>query len=279
MAGDRHDFLFAEIASRLADRLIDVRRSFRRGLDLGSRGGHMVRAAMATGRVETLVAADASPALAALAPVPAIAADEEMLAVAAGSIDLALSCLALHWVNDLPGALIQIRQALAPDGLFLAAMFGGETLAELRAALMEAEISVTGGASPRVSPMADLRDAAGLLQRAGFALPVADRDRLTIVYPDALALMRDLGGMGESNAVRLRAPGPLRRAIVAEASRLYAMRHGTEGGRIRASFEILYLSGWAPATIQQPPPRPVQASARLADAPVAGAHPARDFAQ
>jgi SAM-dependent methyltransferase len=263
------DFMFAEVAGRLADRLIDVRRSFDTGVDLGSRGGHMALAAIATGRIARLYAADPSPALAArmsLLSVSSIAADEEALPFAPASLDLAVSSLALHWVNDLPGALVQIRRALKPDGLFLAALFGGETLWELRQVLMEAELAVTGGVSPRVSPMADLRDAAGLLQRAGFALPVADRDTLTVSYPDVLALMRDLRGMGETNAIRLRAPGPLRRAVLAEAARLYEMRHAFVGGRIRASFEILYLSGWAPAASQQQPLRPGQAQSRLADA-------------
>jgi len=278
MSGGAHDFLFAEVAGRLADRLIDVRRSFDTGVDLGSRGGHMARAAIATGRIAQLYAADPSPSLAARLPVPSIAADEEALPFAPESLDLAVSSLALHWVNDLPGALVQIRRALKPDGLFLAALFGGETLWELRQVLMEAELTVTGGVSPRVSPMADLRDAAGLLQRAGFALPVADRDTLTVGYTDALALMRDLGGMGESNAIRLRAPGPIRRAVLAEAARLYEMRHAMGGGRVRASFEIIYLSGWAPAASQQKPLRPGQAQSRLADALGVKERPAGDIA-
>jgi len=265
-AGDRHDFLFAEVASRLADRLIDVKRPFAVGLDLGTRGGHMARAARDTGRVDRLYACDPSPALAGAASAPAVAADEEALPFAPASLDLVVSSLALHWVNDLPGALLQVRQILRPDGLFLAAMLGGETLRELREVLLEAELAVTGGAAPRVSPMADLRDAAGLLGRAGFALPVADRDMLTVAYPDALALMRDLGRMGEGNAVRLRRPGPLRRAIVAETARLYGDRYGIGGGKIRASFEVLYLSGWAPAATQQQPLRPGAAKFRLADA-------------
>jgi SAM-dependent methyltransferase len=264
--GDAHDFLFREVASRLADRLIDVRRSFDVGVDLGSRGGHLTRAILATGRLGALFAADPSPMLAARASVPALAADEEALPFRAQSLDLVASALALHWVNDLPGTLIQIRQALKADGFFLAAMLGGETLAELRGVLMEAELAVNGGASPRVSPMADLRDAAALLQRAGFALPVADRDRITIAYPDALALMRDLSRMGEGNAVRMRTAGPLRRAVLAEAIRLYQLRHAFGDGRVRAGFEILYLSGWSPAPSQQVPLRPGAATRRLADA-------------
>ncbi len=280
-SGGAQDFLFAEVAGRLADRLIDVRRSFDTGIDLGSRGGHMALAAIATGRIARLYAADPSPMLAARlshSGVSSLAADEEALPFAPASLDLAVSSLALHWVNDLPGALVQIRRALKPDGLFLAALFGGETLWELRQVLMEAELAVTGGVSPRVSPMADLRDAAGLLQRAGFALPVADRDTLTVGYPDMLVLMRDLRGMGETNAIRLRAPGPIRRAVLAEAARLYEMRHAFGGGRIRASFEILYLSGWAPAASQQKPLRPGQAKVRLADALGVEERPAGDVA-
>jgi hypothetical protein len=149
---------------------------------------------------------------------------------------------------------------------------------ELREILMEAELAVTGGVSPRVSPMADLRDAAGLLQRAGFALPVADRDPISVSYADVAALMRDLGRMGESNAVRLRAPGPMRRAVLGEAARLYQQRHALAGNRVRASFEILYLSGWSPAATQQQPLRPGQATGRLADALGVDEHGAGDVA-
>ena len=278
LAGDQSDFLFAEVAGRLADRLEDVKRRFEVGVDLGSRGGHMARATLATGRVDRLYAMERSPELAGRLPVLAVAADEEVLPFAAESLDLVVSSLALHWVNDLPGTLIQLRRALRPDGLFLAAMFGGETLWELREVLMEAELTVSGGVSARVSPMADLRDAAGLLQRAGFALPVADRDPLSVSYADAWALMHDLSKMGESNAIRLRAPGPLRRAILAEACRLYQERHAFAGGRVRASFEILYISGWAPAATQQQPLRPGQAAGRLADALGVRERPAGDIA-
>jgi NADH dehydrogenase [ubiquinone] 1 alpha subcomplex assembly factor 5 len=278
-AGDPSDFLFAEVANRVADRLEDVKRRFEVGVDLGSRGGHMARATLATGRVDRLYAMERSSELAGRLQVPAVAADEEVLPFAAESLDLVVSSLALHWVNDLPGTLIQLRRALRPDGLFLAAMFGGETLWELREVLMEAELTVSGGVSARVSPMADLRDAAGLLQRAGFALPVADRDPLSVSYENAWALMRDLSKMGESNAIRLRVPGPLRRAVLAEAGRLYQERHAfAGGGRVRASFEILYISGWAPSATQQQPLRPGQATGRLADALGVKERPAGDIA-
>ena len=276
--GDPADFLFAEVAGRLVDRMGDVRRSFPVAVDLGSRAGHLARLLLASGQVGQVFAIDPSSALALRLPVVAAAADDEALPFASASLDLVISSLALHWVNDLPGALAQIRQALKPDGLFMAALFGGETLWELRQVLTEAELAVSGGVSPRVSPMADLRDAAGLLQRAGFALPVADRDLMTIAYPGALNLMRDLSLMGEANAARLRAPGPLRRAVVAEAARLYEERHRLDGGHVRASFEILYLSGWAPAAGQQRPLRPGQATQRLADALGTAEHSAGDAA-
>jgi SAM-dependent methyltransferase len=276
--GDAHGFLFEEVASRLCDRLSDVTRRFASGIDIGTRAGHMARAALATGRVDRMIATDPSPLLAARAPVPAFAADEEALPLALGSVDLAMSALALHWVNDLPGTLLQIRQALKPDGLFLAALFGGETLIELRQALFDAELAIAGGVAPRISPMADLRDAAGLLGRAGFALPVADRDRLTVAYADPFALMRDLRAMGEGNAVQLRSTAPLRRAVLMEAARLYQARHSLPQGRVKATFEVLYLSGWAPAATQQRPLRPGTAQHRLADALGAEERPAGDRA-
>jgi len=200
-----HDFLWREAAERLADRLDDVRRTFPLALDLGAHGAVVAHAIAghggpAHGGIETLIACDQQAAMAAAAARPAIVADEEALPFAAASLDLVLSCLSLHWVNDLPGALIQVNRALKPDGLFLASMLGRATLAELRECLMEAELAAAGGAAPRVSPFADASAAAALLQRAGFALPVVDSDMLEVSYPDALALMRDLRLMGEANA-------------------------------------------------------------------------------
>jgi NADH dehydrogenase [ubiquinone] 1 alpha subcomplex assembly factor 5 len=179
-----HDFLFAEAAERLADRLDDITRRFPLALDLGCHDGVLARTLKGRGGIETLVQMDLSPAMAARAARfgPAVAADEERLPFAERRFDAVLSCLSLHWVNDLPGALIQARLALKPDGLFLAVMLGGGSLGELRRALLEAEIEAKGGASPRVSPFADLRDAAALLQRAGFAMPVADLDQLRVTY-------------------------------------------------------------------------------------------------
>ena len=243
-----HDFLFAEAAERLADRLQDIRRRFPVALDLGSHDGVLARVLKGRGGIETLVQTDLSPAMAMRAARfgLALAADEERLPFRPGSFDAVLSCLSLHWVNDLPGVLIQARRALKPDGLFLAAMLGGGTLSELRTALIESEVAAVGGASPRISPFADLRDAAGLLQRAGFAMPVADADTLTVTYETPLALLQDLRGMGETNALAARPRGFTPRAVLAGLAERYAPEPGNQ--RIAATFQILFLTAWAPQT-------------------------------
>ena len=263
-----HDFLFRELGERLLDRLADVRRAFPLAADLSPYPGVLasLRGAPSVhlGGIETLIetgrarlpVGDASPRL---------VCEEEALPFHAGSLDLILSCMGLHWVNDLPGAMVQMRDALRPDGLFLGVMLGGETLHELRQCLMEAELAETGGASPRVSPMVGLRDAAGLLQRASFALPVADAETVTVTYPNALALMRDLRGMGEGNATVARSRRPLGRRVLAHASALYAQRFGEADGRIRATFQALFLTGWAPAANQQQPARRGSGEVSLAD--------------
>ncbi len=271
-----HDFLLREVADRLAERLEDVARRFPLALDLGCHDGTLGRALAGRGGIETLIQADLAPALARAAKAagrPALAADEEALPFAEGRFDAVFSLLSLHWTNDLPGALLQARRVLKPDGLFLAALFGGETLKELRAALLEAEIEVEGGASPRVSPFADVRDAGALLQRAGFALPVADVDSITVHYPNALKLMADLRGMGEANALVERRKGFTRRTTLLRAAALYAERHGgaqdreDQGpGRLPATFQVIYLTGWAPHESQQRPLRPGSAARRLAEA-------------
>jgi SAM-dependent methyltransferase len=189
-----------------------------------------------------------------------------MLPFRDGSLDLVVSALALQFVNDLPGTLIQIRRALKPDGLFLAAMIGGDSLTELRSAFAEAEAEVEGGVSPRVAPFADLRDLGALLQRAGFALPVTDVDRVTVRYASPLALMHDLRRMGAGNALIERRHAPLRRATLDRALDIYAARFADADGRIRATFEIVWLSGWAPHESQQQPLAPGSAKTRLADA-------------
>ena len=261
-----HDFLFAEVGARLLDRLADVRRDFPRILDLGCRRGALGAALGARPGTAFIVQCDLASEMAGAASaandLPAAAADEELLPFADGAFDLIVSNLALHWTNDLPGALAQARRALAPDGLFMAALFGVGTLAELRVALMEAELAIEGGASPRVSPFADLRDAGDLLARAGFAMPVADVETIRVSFPDALALMRDLGAMGESNAVAERRKGLTRRATLMEAAARYP---AGPDGRITASFEVVFMAGWAPGPGQPKALKPGSATARLAD--------------
>lgn len=195
-----------------------------------------------------------------------IISDTEALDLQPASCDLIIHALSLHWSNDPVGQLVQCQRALRPDGLLLAAFFGGRTLWELRAALTEAEAALTGGLSPRVSPMAELREAGGLLQRAGYALPVADQFPLNVTYASPFALMHDLRAMGETNATTGRLRRPTRRAVMFDAVRRYADEHGTPDGRIPATFEVLLLTGWAPDTSQQKPLRPGSAAQRLADA-------------
>lgn len=273
------DFLFNEVGERLADRLDDITRHFPVALDLGCHGGILAGRLAGRGGIETLVACDLSEAMARRAGPIALTADEEWLPFADGVFDLVLSNLSLHWVNDLPGALVQIRRALKPDGLFLGTLFGGGTCRELRQALAEAEIAQEGGLSPRVSPLAEVRDAGNLLQRAGFALPVADADTLTVSYADPLKLMADLRGMGESNAVLARRKTPTRRATLAAAAERYRALFAAADGRMPATFEVIYLTAWAPHPSQQKPARPGSASARLADALGSTEIPAGDKAK
>lgn len=197
---------------------------------------------------------------------PAVVADEEFFPFAAGSLDLVLSNMTLHTVNDLPGALIQIKRSLRADGLFLAALFGGETLHELRACLMEAEAEIRGGISPRIAPFADKQQAGGLLQRAGYALPVVDSEILTVTYPSLLALMRDLKGMGEGNALAHRDKTYRGKKLFMRAEEIYRDRYCEGDGRLRATFEILFIIGWAPHDSQQKPLRPGSAEHSLAEA-------------
>jgi SAM-dependent methyltransferase len=195
-----------------------------------------------------------------------VVADEEGLPFANASFDLIISALSLHWVNDLPGALIQIRRALKPDGLFIGAAFGGRTLQELRQSLLAAEEEVRGGAAQRISPSLDVVDGAGLMQRAGFAMPVADGDIVTVRYRDPMRLLADLKGMGETAAFAETGRPPLSRAMLARTMEIYCARFSDADGRCRATFEIVTLSGWAPAPAQPKPLRPGSAKVRLADA-------------
>jgi NADH dehydrogenase [ubiquinone] 1 alpha subcomplex assembly factor 5 len=263
-AFDSADFLFREAADRLLDRLQDVTRSFDVGLNLGCRAG-----GLGAPKVGRWIQSDLSPAMAkqaARSEVPTFAADEEALPIADNCLDLVVSNLALHWTNDLPGALVQIRRALKPDGLLLANVFGGETLKELRACMIEAESDVTGGVSPRVSPFVDVRDAGSLMNRAGFALPVVDADAIAVTYTDPLRLMADLRAMGETNAVRERSRKFLRRDVLARALDLYRQKFSDARGRVVATFQIVTMTGWAPHASQQKALRPGSAKARLADA-------------
>jgi SAM-dependent methyltransferase len=260
---DPATFLVDRAAADLAIRLSAVLRTFDLAIDLGT-PTDAVRRALAD-RVGCIVAVDP---LAARGPSArlAVAADEEALPFRDASLDLVVSALALQFVNDLPGTLIQVRRALKPDGLFVAAMIGGDSLAELRAAFAEAEAEVEGGVSPRVAPFADLRDLGALLQRAGFALPVTDVDRITVRYASPLALMHDLRRMGATNPLIERRRRPLKRATLIRMAEVYAEKFADADGRIRATFEIIWLSGWAPHESQQQPLKPGSAQHRLAGA-------------
>jgi len=240
-----YDFLRAEIADRMQDRLQDVNRLFDNILDVGD---DLVRF---TGRKN-------SADIATLSDAP--------LALLQGHYGLIVSNLILHWVNDLPGLLIQFNKALKPDGLLLASLFGGETLKELRHALLSAEAEITGGANARIIPFADVKDLGSLLQRAGFALPVADTDTITVTYDHPLKLMQDLRGMGEANALLGRSRKPLQRGVLQRACEIYQENHGMPNGRIPATFQIMYLTGWHPHESQQKPLKPGSATMRLADA-------------
>jgi len=242
-------FLLARVAEDLLDRLVAVNRSFADVADIWTPG---------TGLLPHLAGRVARPVHLA-APE---SADEE-LRLAPQSLDLALSALAFQFVNDLPGLLAQIRRALRPDGLLLAAMIGGDTLTELRQSFAAAEAECEGGVSPRVAPFADLRDIGALLQRAGFALPVTDVDRITVRYGSAFGLMQDLRRMGATNALVERRRTPTRRATLLRMAEIYAERFADPDGRIRATFDVIWLSGWAPHESQQKPLKPGSARASL----------------
>ena len=262
-----HDFLVREVAERLADRLSDVTRTFPTALDLGCHTGEMADTLGKRGGIQTLVQCDISPRMAARAAAngrPTLAADEEWLPFADTSFDLVMSCLSLHWVNDLPGTLVQIRRVLKPDGLFLCAMLGGETLKELRQALAEAEMAEEGGLSPRVSPFADVRDLGGLLQRAGFALPVVDADTVNVAYGDPMRLLADLRGMGETNAVAEQRKSLSRRATLLHGLARYQDLFADAEGRVPVTFQVLTMTAWRPHPSQQQPLAPGSGQVSLA---------------
>ena len=258
-------FLIDRIAAELGERLAVVLRQFERAVDLGTPTDAVRRVLAESGKVAMVVAAVPSPAPREASSL-CVAADEEALPFADASLDLVVSALALQFVNDLPGTLIQIRRALKPDGLLLAALIGGDSLTELRESFAQAESEIEGGISPRVAPFADLRELGALLQRAGFALPVVDSDRLIVRYRSIFDLMRDLRRMGATNVLYERRRTPLRRATLQRLGEVYARRFSDADGRLRATFEIAWLSGWAPHESQQKPLKPGSATQRLADA-------------
>jgi SAM-dependent methyltransferase len=230
--------VLADMAERLLDRVADTTRTFRRALDIGGRG---VVAPLLRARGIEVISTDLSPAMARLNGGLVVAADEEFLPFGPESFDLIVASLSLHWVNDLPGALLQLRQTLRPGGLFLASLPALGTLGDLRSALTEAEMALTGGVSPRVSPFPELRDCAGLLQRAGFVLPVADVEEVTLSYGDPLALLRDLRAAGETNAVRLRRKAVPPRGLLPMALAAVPNREG----RMPVSLRLAVMTGWA----------------------------------
>jgi SAM-dependent methyltransferase len=258
-------FLIDRVAEDLAERLSAVVRRFPLAVDLGSPTGAVRRVLADSHAIDTIITVDSSASSLAGSGVKVVA-DEELLPFADCALDLVVSGLALQSVNDLPGVLVQIRRALRPDGLFLAALLGGDTLAELRHSFAVAETEIESGLSPRVAPFPDVRDMGALLQRAGFALPVTDVDRLTVRYASPLALLHDLRRMGAGNSLTERRRVPLRRATLARMLEIYATEFADADGKVRATFEILWLSGWSPHESQQKPLRPGSARTRLADA-------------
>jgi len=245
-------FLFDWSIKHLAERLSLVRKDFPLCVRIGARGPSLPN-------LEKEIIVDSAPLSS------DVICEEDFWPFAQNSIDLVVSALNLHTVNDLPGALLQINRSLKPDGLFMATILGGETLRELRECLNNAELELSGGGSPRVAPFADMPQMAGLLQRAGFALPVVDSEILTVTYENIFALMQDLRAMGETNFVTARSKKMTSRALFARAGQLYAQRHADPDGRIRATFEIIFLLGWAPHDSQQKPLRPGSAQTRLAE--------------
>lgn len=261
LAVDGADFLLRAAADDLTGRLDAVQRRFALAADIGSATPYLAERLAGTGRAARVIRLDG------LAEArPDIVADADLLPLGPASVDLAVSALALQWSDDLPGVLAQVCRVLRPDGLFLAVLAGGDTLIELREALTAAEAEIAGGASPRVIPFVRLADMAGLMQRAGFALPVVDREVLTVRYASARRLMHDLRAMGATSPLVARSRRPLSRAILARAEAVYAERFADPDGRLRATFDLISASGWAPHDSQQRPLKPGTAARRLADA-------------
>lgn len=263
------NFLHKEVAERLCDRLDDVVRDFPLALDIGCHGGDMAETLRGRGNIETLIQCDLSEGMITRANQQnalSIVADEEVLPFGPNQFDLITSNLSLHWVNDLPGALLQINRSLKPDGLFIATMFGTETLGELRQSLQAAEMEVDGGISPRISPFADVRDVGMLLQRAGFNLPVVDTDLITVSYENPLKLLKDLKGMGENNKVLERRKVFTKRDLIFKAMQKYIEEFKGDDERVPASFQVMFLTAWKPDPSQQKPLQPGSATHKMSDA-------------
>lgn len=258
------DFLKSRVAEDIIDRIAATGRHFPVAAELGA-GVSDLRTAL-THCTDHVILTDPSPEIATGLSMPAVCLDEEWLAFRPASLDLIVSGLALHWVNDLPGCLVQARRCLKPDGFFVGGMIGGNSLTELRQVLLQAESELTGGAEMRVSPFADALDLSQLLQRAGFALPVSDRDHLTLRYESLFALLRDLQASGETHSPARTGRRPLSRRILVRAAELYQEQFSDPDGRIRASVEIIWMTGWAPHPDQPKPLRPGSAKASLAEA-------------
>ena len=260
------EILIGHVAREIADRVSIMLRAFPRALDLGAYHGLLGRTIAELPSVEQVVYAESVFAYARHCPAPAVVCDEDLLPFKDGAFNLVVSGLALHRVNDLPGSLIQIRRALAPDGLFMAAALGDDALRELRECLLEAEEEIEGGVSPRVSPFADVRAYGALLQRAGFALPVTDSEEIEVIYPSPRELMHEIRALGGGNVLMARSRKPLSRRVLARAEELYRTRYGAPDGKVAATFQFVFMSGWAPDPSQQQPLKPGSARSRLADA-------------
>lgn len=262
-AGPGAAFLAERVAEDLGDRLAAVERRFSDAVALHCFTPHAAAALSASGKADRVTRVEADEVL--LGGGPGLVAPLDRVPLEPQSADLVVTLLSLQELNDVPGQLIQIRRALRPDGLFLAAFAGGGTLAELRDSLLSAETETSGGAAPRVIPFTDVREAGALLQRAGFALPVADVDTITVRYDSMFGLLRDLRAMGATSALAERSRRPARRELFRRAAELYAEHHADRDGRVRATFSIVWLSGWAPHESQQKPLRPGSAKASLKD--------------
>lgn len=259
------DYLLGAVADDLIDRLSLIKREFGIVLNYGCHNGLLSHSLKQINGIGTIISSDGIYELAARLPTPSVVADEELFPFKAESFDLIVSALTLQWVNDLPGCLMQVRRGLKADGVFLGATLGSESLCELRQVLFQAEEEIYGGASPRVAPFADVRDLGQLLQRAGFSLPVTDRDIIKVNFPSPSKLMQELRQMGASNVLNNRLRSGAQRRLFSRASELYLEQFGDENGRVSATFEIIYLMGWAPHPDQQKPLQPGSASVSLTE--------------